>query len=67
MNANKLEQDHPCVIEIIRSKFMTPPAAENEPYYQHVDIDKGNNAPKLDTVTNYLLKNKVLNTSYFYF
>ena len=32
MNTNKLEQDHPCVIEIIRRQFLAPPAPSNVPY-----------------------------------
>lgn len=68
MNANKLEQDHPCVIEIIRSKFMSPPAARNEPY-QLDDIEKLralDERPMLDTLSNHLLKKKVtIANSYF--
>lgn len=63
INAKKLEQDHPCVVEIIRSKFMNPPAAKNEPY-QLYDIEKiiaHDERPVLDTVANHLLKNKVIN------
>ena len=31
INANKLEQDHPCVIDIIRRFYLHPPASINKP------------------------------------
>ena len=32
MNANKLEQDHPCVIQVIRRHFLRPPSSLQVPY-----------------------------------
>ena len=32
MNSNNLEQDHPCVIEMIRSHFLRPPSPPGVPY-----------------------------------
>lgn len=66
MNANKLEQDHPCVVEMIRSKFMIPPAAVTEPYQldDPREIMPILMRPKLDADANHLLKNKVIITNY---
>lgn len=33
MNANRLEQDHPCVVETIRRHFVHPPAERDVPYF----------------------------------
>jgi hypothetical protein len=32
MNEKKLWQDHPCVIETIRSRYLHPPADSDVPY-----------------------------------
>lgn len=32
MNSNRLQQDHPCVIETIRRRYLHPPADADVPY-----------------------------------
>lgn len=39
MNTNRLEQDHPCVIEIIRKHYLRPPPSPDVPYHlQRPDV-----------------------------
>ena len=57
MNAHRLQQDHPCVIEIIRRKYLhhpSPPEALSLSHPEVVDPSAGQSA----TVLPYL-KNKV--------
>lgn len=62
INEHKLEQDHPCVIELIRRMFLSPPSPLYVPY-NITDITL-NNVPgpverELKETQDYLLRNKV--------
>lgn len=61
MNEQKMAQDHPCVIDIIRRQFLHPPASANEPYNlygggEHIDYDPSSGQSRIILD---LLKNKV--------
>ena len=58
MNANKLAQDHPCVIETIRAKYLNPPSPPNVPLKLDSD-DKKDRSPGQTGVIFRLLKNMV--------
>ena len=58
MNAHKLQQDHPCVIEIIRRHFLKKPSPPNVPLKLESSNDK-DPSPGQSGVIFKLLKNKV--------
>lgn len=60
MNANKMEQDHPCVIETIRQFFLHKPPPSNVPLKLDSN-DAGNRSPGQTAVIMRLLKNQVSN------
>lgn len=39
MNANQLQQDHPCVIRMIQQYYLYPPAELESPYYLDNDLN----------------------------
>ncbi|XP_057380607.1 protein Star-like [Daphnia carinata] len=57
INANKLEQDHPCVIEIIRQFFLNKPPPSNIPLKLDSN-DTRNRSPGQTDVIMRLLKNQ---------
>ncbi|KZS05653.1 Uncharacterized protein APZ42_031100, partial [Daphnia magna] len=57
MNANKMEQDHPCVIETIRQYFLNKPPPSNVPLKLDSN-DAGNRSPGQIDVIMRLLKNQ---------
>lgn len=32
-NAEKLQQDHPCVLDLIKENYLRQPASKNQPYH----------------------------------
>ena len=64
MNANKLAQDHPCVIDTIRRLYLDEPSPIDVPYNlsdaSAAQSDKSQ-AGQVSTVLGYL-KNKVMNS-----
>lgn len=58
MNANKLPQDHPCVIETIRKKYLREPSPANVPL--KLDADTMDDRSRGQTkIIRRILKNKV--------
>lgn len=66
MNEQKMAQDHPCVIDIIRRQFLRPPSPSNVPY--NLLSGQGPNydptAGRFQPVLN-VLKHKVKATTHF--
>ena len=56
INTHKLAQDHPCVLNIIRNKFMNQPVSRDVPY----NLEDSSKIKTInDTEIKHLLKNKV--------
>lgn len=60
MNANKLQQDHPCVIETIRRYYLNKPSPPHVPLKLDSD-DDDDRSPGQTGVIFRLLKNRVWN------
>lgn len=58
MNAFRLQQDHPCVIQIIRRYFMRPPSPPEIPLKLDRPAVKNPSAAQSDVILS-LLKNQV--------
>lgn len=58
VNARRLQQDHPCVIEIIRRYYLKKPSPQNAPYKLEESHDK-DPSPGQSGVIFSLLKNRV--------
>ena len=60
MNTNKLAQDHPCVIDIIRRHFLHSPSPSGIPYNMTSSLDpNGDPSPGQVPIILRLLKNQV--------
>ena len=60
INANKLAQDHPCVIDIIRRHFLHSPSPSGIPYNMTSSLDpNGDPSPGQVPIILRLLKNQV--------
>lgn len=57
MNNRKLEQDHPCVLKLIRLKFLELPASRDVPYNLSNPLIPGTYEGVGDV--DHVLKNKV--------
>lgn len=58
MNTERLQQDHPCVLNNIKKHFLNPPAASNEALHLDYPEIADPSVGQTEAVT-YLLKNKV--------
>ena len=64
INQNKLAQDHPCVIDIIRRQFLHDPSPRDVPYNMTSSTDpNGEPSPGQVPIILRLLKNQV---NYYY-
>jgi len=65
INTHKVTQDHPCVLDIIRHKFMNPPVPRDVPY----ELEDVKVRPEFKTVNDteikHLLKKKVGSNHFF--
>ena len=60
INDFKLEQDHPCIIKLIRDMFMVQPASRDVPYnLTSKDTALRNETVKRDNEIMEIFKNKV--------
>ena len=64
MNSDRLQQDHPCVIEIIKRFFLHPPAAPEVPYVlsspNKIDPSAGQAAGILNYLRNQVKTNAIV-------
>ena len=54
MNFNRLQQDHPCVIEIIRRRYLHPPADPDVPYVLNAPNTTDPSAGQAKSILKYL-------------
>lgn len=54
MNFNRLQQDHPCVIEIIRRRYLHPPADPDVPYVLNAPNTTDPSAGQAKRILKYL-------------
>ena len=66
MNANKLQQDHPCVIEIIRRFFLNEPPPANVPLILDNPGDMDPSAGQVTAIIKHLKQHKVKYSIYFF-
>ena len=66
MNANKLQQDHPCVIEIIRRFFLNEPPPANVPLILDNPGDLDPSAGQVTAIVKHLKQHKVKYLIYFF-